>query len=56
VPARVLRRRFTEETCQLLEDLAWWSWPENKIERNAAFFAIDCSTATVEDVRSALVG
>lgn len=27
-PARVLRRRFDEETAMALQKIAWWDWPE----------------------------
>lgn len=27
-PARVLRRRFDEETAAALQQIAWWDWPE----------------------------
>ncbi|MDQ6433489.1 DapH/DapD/GlmU-related protein [Mesorhizobium sp. LHD-90] len=27
IPARVLRRRFTDATCRRIEKLAWWDWP-----------------------------
>ena len=30
-PARVLRRRFPEETAARLESLAWWDWPAQKL-------------------------
>lgn len=30
-PARVIRRRFPEDTIQALEQLAWWDWPIEKI-------------------------
>lgn len=27
-PARILRRRFDEETAEALQQIAWWDWPE----------------------------
>ena len=27
MPARVLRRRFADEICRRIEQLAWWDWP-----------------------------
>lgn len=32
-PARVLRRRFSDEEVAVLEDLAWWDWPVAEITR-----------------------
>jgi acetyltransferase-like isoleucine patch superfamily enzyme len=32
-PARLLRRRFTEPQIEQLLRLAWWNWPDAKIDR-----------------------
>lgn len=31
-PARVLRRRVTEQVEQWLREIAWWDWPREKLE------------------------
>lgn len=31
VPARPLRKRFSERTIARLLELKWWDWPEEKI-------------------------
>ncbi|QDY69853.1 CatB-related O-acetyltransferase [Qingshengfaniella alkalisoli] len=33
-PAKVVKRRFDEETVDALLDIAWWDWPVEKIGRN----------------------
>src|SRR5690606_28245456 len=33
-PARVLKRRFTDEDIATLESIAWWDWPVEKITRH----------------------
>ncbi len=33
VPARQIRRRFSEETIAALLELKWWNWPTEKIAR-----------------------
>ena len=30
-PARVLRRRFTEDVAARIEALAWWDWPDETL-------------------------
>lgn len=32
-PARPLRQRFTDDQVRRLLDIAWWNWPEERIER-----------------------
>ncbi len=36
VPAKPIRRRFDEGTIARLEQIRWWDWPEEKIERHMA--------------------
>lgn len=33
-PAKVIKKRFTDETIATLEELAWWNWPVEKITQN----------------------
>ena len=33
-PAKVIKKRFTDETIETLENLAWWNWPVEKITQN----------------------
>lgn len=30
-PARVLRRRFADDVCRRIEELAWWDWPVERL-------------------------
>lgn len=32
-PAKLLRKRFSDETIRLLERLAWWDWPDAHLEQ-----------------------
>lgn len=34
VPAKTIRKRFSEETIATLLKLEWWNWPSEKIARN----------------------
>ena len=34
VPAKPIRKRFSEETIAVLQDLCWWDWEEEKIARH----------------------
>ena len=34
VPARPIRRRFSEETISALLELRWWDWPRERIKQN----------------------
>lgn len=33
-PAKVIKKRFTDETIAILEELAWWNWSVEKITQN----------------------
>jgi virginiamycin A acetyltransferase len=34
VPAKPIRRRFSEETVEKLLAIRWWDWPKTKIAQN----------------------
>ena len=36
VPAKIIRRRFDDDTVRRLQNLCWWNWEEEKIRRNIA--------------------
>lgn len=37
VPAKLIRKRFDEDTIQKMEALKWWDWPVEKIRRNLPY-------------------
>lgn len=34
IPAKSIRKRYSEETIALLTELKWWDWPEERIAKN----------------------
>ena len=38
VPARSVKKRFSEYIISQLLEIRWWNWPEEKISRNKIFF------------------
>lgn len=41
VPARRIRDRFTPAQAAALTEIAWWTWPEERIKQNADLFYTD---------------
>lgn len=37
VPAKTIRRRFSDETAAQLESMQWWNWPRERITRNIPY-------------------
>lgn len=37
-PATLIRKRFTEKVIEQMLGIAWWDWPDDRIERNREFF------------------
>jgi len=37
VPAKPIRRRFSDETAAQLESMQWWNWPHERIARNIPY-------------------
>ncbi len=49
-PARVIRKRFDDETIDFLLKLAWWNWPIDKITR----YADSIATGDIDVLKAAL--
>jgi len=41
VPARLIKKRFSDSIIKQLLELKWWDWDLEKIHRNTQFFALD---------------
>lgn len=54
-PARVIKKRFSEEIIAQLITVQWWDWPEDKIRRNRRFFETDLSQVESLDLSSLIV-
>src|SRR4029077_1430201 len=37
IPARPIRKRFTDEEIAFLERIGWWNWPREMIDRSMKF-------------------
>lgn len=42
-PARIIRMRCSEESVRFLEQLQWWLWDDETLQRNRDFFELDLS-------------
>lgn len=54
-PVRVKRMRFSEDIINQLEEIAWWDWPLDKIQRNIGFFQIDLRENTSINLKDHIV-
>lgn len=48
VPARTIRKRFSEDVIEKLLDIKWWNLPENKLKDRITFF--QKKNITVEEI------
>jgi virginiamycin A acetyltransferase len=53
-PARVVRRRFSDEVIELLADLDWWTWSDEKLRANKDLFELDLTTVDPQDLKERL--
>ena len=51
-PAKVIKKRFSEQIINQFLEIKWWEWTEEKIKRNKKFFEIDFSQETELDINS----
>ena len=45
-PARVVKKRFSSEVIETLTEIAWWSWSEERMQRNREFFELNLQNVT----------
>jgi virginiamycin A acetyltransferase len=55
VPAKAIRKRFPDDVCDALLEIAWWDWPLDRIRRNVPFFSTDLTTLSGAEVRALVV-
>lgn len=48
-PAKVIKYRFSKDIIELLCQVSWWEWSEEKIKKNKKFFETDFSAVSNED-------
>lgn len=52
VPARVIKYRFEKPVVELLLEMRWWDWPDEKIQKNETFFMTDLSAVgSLDEIR-----
>jgi acetyltransferase-like isoleucine patch superfamily enzyme len=46
-PARVIKKRFSDEVISQVKKLEWWEWDEEKIKKNRHLFNLDLVDTTL---------
>ncbi len=54
-PARVIKKRFSDNIISQLTEINWWDWPEDRIERNRRFFETDLATGADVNLKEIIV-
>jgi virginiamycin A acetyltransferase len=55
IPARLIKYRYSHEVIDFLESLQWWSWPKEKILRNAIFFNMAPNIVSLKELQDSVV-
>jgi acetyltransferase-like isoleucine patch superfamily enzyme len=55
VPARVIRRRFSNAVIKKLLEIRWWDWSVERIRRNRRFFEADLTGISAKKLESLIV-
>jgi virginiamycin A acetyltransferase len=55
VPARFLRKRFSDDIIDFLLEIKWWDWDEGKVKRNKVFFETDLTKITASQLSKIIV-
>lgn len=50
VPARTIKKRFSDEIIELLEHIEWWNWTDDKIKENIEFLRNEPNTDVLREI------
>jgi acetyltransferase-like isoleucine patch superfamily enzyme len=51
IPAKPIKKRFSDEKISFLEQLKWWDWDEGKIHQHKTFFMSNINILSLEQIR-----
>lgn len=51
VPAKSIRKRFTDEVIEFLLQIKWWTWNEDRIKLNKQFFMTNLNKTDLETIK-----
>lgn len=51
VPAKFIKKRFTDDVIQFLMEIEWWNWDEKKIRANKDFFSCNLNKVKIEELK-----
>ncbi|MFW9987569.1 MAG: CatB-related O-acetyltransferase [Candidatus Odinarchaeota archaeon] len=51
VPAKVIKKRYSDEIIEEMLKIKWWDWPFLKIRKNKSFFKTDLLKISVQELR-----
>lgn len=54
IPAKLIKKRFSEETIELLLSLKWWNWTDKKISAHHTFFNLNLNKSDIEDIKNTI--
>jgi virginiamycin A acetyltransferase len=49
-PAKVIKKRFSDQIVEQLQEIKWWDWSEEKILNNRRFFETDFSQIKEDEI------
>ncbi len=53
-PAKVIKYRFENEVIKVLQNIDWWNWNKNKLEKNRSLFEKDFTGMTAMEAQKIL--
>lgn len=54
-PCKVVKKRYSDDVINFLQDLKWWDWDEEKIKRNKEFFMTNLNRISdVKEIEKAI--
>ena len=54
IPNKKIKGRFSKEICELLLELKWWDWSDERIKLNKHLFSTNLNKSTLEEIKKSI--
>lgn len=55
IPARQIKKRYSQEKIEFLESIQWWHWEISKIQKNKSFFVTNLNLIELEEIKNLII-
>lgn len=54
IPAKLIKKRFSQEKIDFLLSIKWWNWSDKKISNHSSFFNLNLNETSIEEIKQSI--